>query len=459
MTYQLIILAFLLASSSSSHPQTNGPLRKQATTSRSTTKSVLAPRTANSRHTPPAKGRPTSPWAVVVASPHPTKSQVQLIENLYLTRTFVVFGRPIASKALRTVLAGAPFVWTTEEARATLTAARLSYATVKLQQAIGQLRRAESLYLRYVPSAQARKGLHQTWALMVLAYHSLGMSKQARQAAENLALLEPSGKPVPPAIWKQYAPSRRGKMRRTLSVDGLAGATLLVDFKPVPPTTRSAGRDIWTIKVRRAGHHVMLDAPGHAKFYAWVPSGSKDTQLTAVMPARPADTFMDLRAFLATKSDKGPGLDPTDLKKVAQQAGAHLLLVAWFEAQNLRLRAFDASHKRYVGATITLHGSSGRMAQNPTWTKQVAQAFAPRKPRPPLPRKALSKSTKKAADQQAKRAADQRKLKAHHKGKPLWKRWYFWVAIGAVGILAGVFAYKNKDNSTSDVVQVRVHRP
>ncbi|MCD6499772.1 MAG: hypothetical protein J7M25_15880 [Deltaproteobacteria bacterium] len=483
MTYQLIICAVLLAPPSTTQPRTARTHEQQPTANRASARRArTAPgpahrktgATATSRRAPTvaratkhlhaskAATATTNSWAIVVASPHPTKRQVQQVVALYSHPNFRGLGQAVGPTALRMVLAGAPFNWTIAEARSTLAAARLSYATVKLQQAINQLRRVESLYLRYVPSPQAKNGLHQVWALMVLAYHTLGMSQKARKSAENLALLEPTGNPVPPAIWRQYAPKRPARSRRTLTVDAPANATLLMDFKAVQPTAHRADRATWSLKVSRGGHHIMLDAPGHAHFYAWVPPGRKDAQTTVDMPTRPADSFAELRAFFSSLSRKNAGLDPAALESIARRTRIRLLLVAWFDVQGLKIRAFDSRHKRYLGTTITLKGTTGQGTQTRAWTKQVALALSPVKARPshvPLPRKALANSTKKAAGQEAKRAAEQRKLKGHHKRKPLWKRWYFWVAIGTVGILAGVFAYKNKDNSTSDVVRVRVHRP
>ncbi len=431
--------------------------------------------TADKPQQNPPKGQTKKILAIVDLSKRLCRTDVSWTLRLYDTIRKALGGSwpkglaPIDDPELRRVLAGDRPDWSLQQAQALLDRARLAYATLKIQQALTDLQAARELLLRQVPVASAKPLLAQVWAYLVMCHNSLGQGEQARKAAADLALVSADGKPLPRVLWKRYKPKpkqnkptrrfvRRGRRLKTRGPGALVsvpkGATVYVDFKVLPPTApqwivlpNQSNRNRLALRADRH-KYLAVEAPGKRRFFTIVSPTNLDPLQVVLPPAGP-DPEAKIRAWLDDIRAKGP--DAERISALGARVHAHWILVLLRRPDGRHLALYETARPaspRWTGLVADLETQPS--------TKQVESLVSLLAPKPkarPTPR-ALARSARKAARKVAARPTNPA---TKPKKKPLWKKWYFWVALGAVAVAATVFAV-TKDKQ-SDEVDIRVYRP
>ncbi len=440
--------------------------------------------------------------ALVNLSAHLTRTQVKRSLEFYelLRKSFGGAWpktlSPLEDFDLRALLAGDRPDWSLEQAKTLLAEAKVAYATLKVRAALSHLEAAREILLRRVSVDQAKGPLAEVWAYLVMCRNSLGQADLARREAANLALVSPEGKPLPEVLWNRYrpTPSQNTRVRRRRprpSRKHLAqilvprGASIYLNFKRLPSSnqghrdlaqTKPAGRrprrpsrpgrsaspddatvpndqamERYTIPLSRPVF-LAVEAPGKQHYFSMLQPRTGPVRV--VLTPAPRDRRADLRRWLDALRGRQP--TPDQIQALAAKTKASLFLLIQEDAKGLSLVVLDSRKpakplwtKRFPPPPATSTG----------WPKVTVQDLSgltaillPPKPRPS--RTALARTARKAA----RKVANKKNLPIKKpRKKPLWKKWYFWVALGAVAVAATVFAV-TKDKQ-SDQVDIRVSRP
>ncbi len=352
----------------------------------------------------------------------------------------------------RRLLAGSVRDWPLEAARRLLAQGRLAQAALKLDEAISLLKRAERLLLEKVPTAQSKPVLRLVWASLVAAHHAAGQIAEARRAAARLALVSQDGAPLPPALWSRYRPSAAFLTQPAhLRLRAPGEARVWVNFEPAAPTGDATGParpgqpaaawKLWEVQARRQTLFLAVELPGHVKFFRIFTFQAGEKRDLVALPSRvPANPHASLARWWFERLRQGVG--PKELQELGWRLHADLLVVTDSSARRRTFRLFQVANATFqdTAASLTPKALAAWRAGVPE-ARPVAAA-----------RKAARAAARKA------RPAPARTIPKHHKAKPLWKKWYFWVVIGAVVIGATAFALTKRDQG-QDEVEIRVFRP
>jgi hypothetical protein len=413
--------------------------------------------------------------AVLNAGPVSSTSVGQLL-RLYQALESGRLGQPISDRALRETLAGKPANPALLKAKSSLDKGKALYGALKLEEAVKSLRRAETLYLEHVATARSRRGLRDTWAYLLLALSSLGQQKEMKEVAGRLRLLTKPGKApagVPASLWKKISARLPKKTKtRGLAIEAPSSAKVWVDFKPVslpagepPKEEKGSGASLRRLRVDGGEHHVAVEAAGHRKLYRRVEPGRDSQSITAVLAPESAPPHLRLRRKLAKIRESRAGFTAAASSTIASSLEIARLIVASPAGKGWSLRAFDSKTGTFVSPplAISFPVEAADLARLKGWSVKLADKLSPKKKEARAadektkPRKLpLKESARKAAAKVAEPKSPAEKGKEKKKPKPLWKRWYFWVAIGAVGIVTAVFALRKEE---TDKVEIEVYRP
>ncbi len=351
----------------------------------------------------------------------------------------------------RRLLAGSVRDWPIEEARRLLDRGRLAQAALKLEEALSLLERAEDLLLAKVPTEKARPVLKLVWASLVAAHHAAGQIEAARKAAGRLALVSPTGAPLPPSLWNRYRPGTQAfTPPAVLRIRAPEAARVWVDFRPsapsrdatAPPQPGEAAKwKLWEVPVERPTVLVAVEAPGHARFFESVALRPGETK--EIVPIlRPTETnpHAKLAAWWFERLRRGVG--PKELQELGWRLHLDLLVVTDTSAQSRTYRLFHVKSGIFQGTVASLDPKA--LA---AWKalRLVRQRVSPA-------RKAARAAARNARPAPAGSTPKQKEA------TPLWKKWYFWVIIGAVVAGATAFALTRQDEGR-DEVEIRVWRP
>jgi hypothetical protein len=455
-------------------PKTRKRTARQRPSPSRSSKKTESHKTSKSRKTvKKKKTRPARPpaltgrFAVVNQGPINTAG-INGLSSLYSVLAAANMGRPIADRALRAALLKRPSDLTLVRTRAAISAGRSLFAALKHQPAIQKLRQAESLLLQHVSSKTARPLLRETWTYLLLSLDAQGKTQKATAVARNLEKLT-AGRQKPPkvpqALWNKYRrPKKRPAKMRSLTLETPANVTVQVDFTTVAPEKGKPKGDadlrVWKLNVDHKDHHITVEARGHRKFYTHLPAGRKPASISVVLAPLPTVSYKSLREKLAALAGASGKKWSRFLGALARKHAIDRFVTAFERNGQWIVKVFSAQRKAFVGpaAAISFPPTQKTKQKVHAWAHTVVSAVRKAQSsdeKAAARQRALKKSTRKAAAA----VADPKKKPLKKKKKkttPLWKRWYFWVAIGAVGIVTAVFALRKEE---SDKVEIQVYRP
>lgn len=361
----------------------------------------------------------------------------------------------IPDEAVRQALAGAPFDMSELVAGNLLEKAKLAFAALKRARAVKLLLKAESYYLREVLVVSASKQIATVWTYLLITQNELGLTDQARLAAEQIYRFSKGKKPdeIPLQVWRKYIRPFRFRQMRTLFVEAPKGSKVYVDFHLIPPPSRPGP---FIARVDVGAHHVAVEAPGMKRFYERVAQGRGKASVRAFMARSPVDAHASIRAELLLLKNLAEKERTKKLSALGRKLGLDALLLMAQRGGTLFLRFLEASKGSFLDKPLVVELPLKPSTSKPliTWLKGVEKARADLlAPKPPKKIEPIA-SARKAA---RKVTAEKKPLKKRpkKKAKPLWKKWYFWVAAVAVAVVVTVFAVRKDEGNK---VELTVYR-
>ena len=347
---------------------------------------------------------------------------------------------PVRGRTLRRALVGLPHDESLSLAQASLEAGQRLFTALKREKAAEAFVRAIARLDRQVPWARARKPLILAHTYLLLCYHALGRSADARPVAARLRELTGNHRPpgIPAAAWQAY-PLQPLPLtpRRKLVVKAPPLAKVYLD-------DHLAGTGPQQLPAGPGGHRVRVELEGHQVFFQEVAPGSHEQVVLVTLTPTPEDAYADVRKALSKVRKSGTPFAAAPYRRLAKTLFVEWLLVALPEAGHVKLRWFSRTLGKFASPAVTVSLAPGAKGGLTRARAQVIAAY----------RQGLE------AERQDRSLADQANRKAHkaHKKKSsIWKKWYFWVAAAVVaGVVAG---FAIKDSVSEDKVILKITRP
>lgn len=383
--------------------------------------------------------------------------------NLYNILKKSSLGDVLEETSLQRALLGAAYDTRFKDAQETMNRGKRLYGALKFSEAISVLEKAKNMFLRGVDHDKAADELISTLSYLMLSLNSMGKTSEAREIARTLSFLSKNSVPekVPAPLWKQLKPKQKRKPNtRILKIRAPKDARVFVDFKLLKngallkggATPGADGDVLWSTRIDTGLHHIIVEAEGLRKFYTQVQAGPADVSLVTTMELESKDPHPYIRSTVIEWLSKKAVPTTKELKALARKARVQRLVIVKKEKTAYSLQLFEAKNVRIYPLTVTYTPPINEKDKEKLikWGSAIARSLKPKEEVKKIP---LEKSTKKAAAEAGKKKPLSEKPK---KTPPIWKRWYFWVTLGAVGIVAVVFAVRGDPENK---VEIEVTRP
>ncbi len=427
----------------------NLPLEK--TEAKPSTKKTSPSGTMSKEEKPPCRKATLPGTFAIINTVSPDSSTRKNLHLLYEILDKTSLGKGLDKEDLRNALLSAPFDGSFEKADNKLTKGRALYGELKFEEAIDVLKRAKSIFLEHVGQEKGSEGLASTLSYLILSMNSIGQEEQMREYAEILHYVVAGAYPqtIPSSLWKKILPKKRPQ-KRPLKIRAPKEASVYVNFKLLEDDAQTVDDNnaLWTLISHTGLLHVVVEAPGHKKFYTKIQPGRDEVYIVAGMSPLAEDPHQDVRNTVGEWLSKPTVPGEKDMLSLAEKTGADRLILARRKKETIILQIFEAKKKKLLPLSFEVIPSvSVEHSENLSlWATAVAKSLAPK----PID---LKKSKRKAAVKVTEKKTLPPKKK---KPVPVWKRWYFWTALGVVGIVTVVFAVRKDPESR---VEIKVQRP
>jgi len=393
-------------------------------------------------------------FAIVNLAGDNPKTITELL-NLYKILQKSSLGDGLEETSLQKALLGAAHDTRFKNAQETMKRGKRLYGALKFSEAISVFEKAKTMFLRSVHHDKAADELISTLSYLMLSLNSLGKTPEAREVARTLSFLSRDSVPekVPSPLWKQLKPKRKPNTR-ILKIRAPKDARVFVDFTLLKDgdAPEADGDVLWSTRIDTGLHHVIVQAKGLRKFYTQVQAGPANVSLVTTMEPEPKDPHPNIRSTVIEWLSKKAVPTTKELKALARKARVQRLVMVKKEEIVYSLQLFEAKNHQLYSPTVTYTPPIDEKDKEKLikWGPVIARSLKPKEETKKIP---LEKSTKKAAAEAGKKKPLSEKPK---KVPPIWKRWYFWVTLGAVGIVAVVFAVRGDPENK---VEIEVTRP